>query len=59
MSKQVKGIVNALSGSAALSVMGFALMQSSITALAGTIALGLGLFLAASLGIAGLVNLLG
>ena len=58
MARQIKAIVNALSSSAALSATGFVLMQSSLTALAGAIALGLGLFLAASLGIVGLVSLL-
>ena len=58
MGQQTKGIVNALSGSAALSAMGFALMQSGMTASIGAIALGLGLLLSAILGVAGLVSLL-
>ena len=53
------GVVNALSGSAALSAMGFALMQSGMTATIGAIALGFGLFLSAILGVAGLFSLLG
>ena len=59
MTTQTRGIVNALSGSAALSAMGFALMQSSMTAVIGAIALGFGLLLSAILGVAGLVSLLG
>ncbi len=52
------GVVNALSGSAALSAMGFALMQSGTTADIGEMALGLGLLLSVILGVAGLVSLL-
>ena len=59
MGQQTKGIVNALSGSAALSAMGFALMQSGMTAAIGVIALGFGLLLSAILGVTGLVSLLG
>ena len=55
---QMKGVINALSGSAALSAMGFALMQSGITATLGVIALGFGLLLSAILGMTGLVSLL-
>ncbi len=56
---QVKGVVNALSGSAALSAMGFALMQSGMTAAIGVIALSFGLLLSAILSVTGLVSLLG
>ncbi len=59
MTQNTKGIVNALSGSVALSAMGFALMQSGMTASIGAMALGLGLLLSALLGVTGLVSLLG
>lgn len=55
---QTKNVVNALSGSAALSAIGFALMQSEMTAAIGAIALGFGLLLSAILGVSGLVSLL-